>query len=125
MGIDMRFRVNDLSELKIPRVDLTIVLANLIDNAMEACVSLPEQSRWVSIQILYCKNVLSIRIINPSKSVQINNGYIPTTKHEPLLHGFGISNVSDILEKYNAEYFFNYENGRFIFSADWPDIAKS
>ena len=121
----MRFRVNDLSELKIPRVDLTIVLANLIDNAMEACVSLPEQSRWVSIQILYSKNVLSIRIINPSKSVQINNGYIPTTKPEPLLHGFGISNVSDILEKYNAEYFFNYEDGRFIFSADWPDIAKS
>lgn len=26
---------------------------------------------------------------------------------------------------YNAEYFFNYEDGRFIFSADWPDIAKS
>ena len=111
MGIDMRFRVNDLSELKIPRVDLTIVLANLIDNAMEACVSLSEQSRWVSIQILYSKNVLSIRIINPSKSVQINNGYIPTTKPEPLLHGFGISNVSDISEKYNAEYFFNYEDG--------------
>ena len=38
----MRFRVNDLSALKLPRVDVTIVLANLIDNAMEACVQMPE-----------------------------------------------------------------------------------
>ena len=31
-GIDMRFRVNDLSALRLPRVDVTIVLGNLIDN---------------------------------------------------------------------------------------------
>ena len=34
-GIDMRFRVNDLSALRLPRVDVTIVLGNLIDNAIK------------------------------------------------------------------------------------------
>lgn len=124
-GIDMRFRVNDLSELKIPRVDVTIVLGNVIDNAMEACADLSEQDRWVSIQILYSKNMLSLLIVNPSENVQISNGHIPTTKQDPLLHGFGISNVKDILEKYHAEYLFTYEDGRFIFSADWPDRVES
>lgn len=124
-GIDMRFRVNDLSELKIPRVDVTIVLGNVIDNAMEACANLSEQDRWVSIQILYSKNMLSLLIVNPSENVQISNGHIPTTKQDPLLHGFGISNVKDILEKYHAEYLFTYEDGRFIFSADWPDRVES
>ena len=123
-GIDMRFRVNDLSALKLPRVDVTIVLGNLIDNAMEACAGLSEPNRWVSIQILYSENMLSILIINPSNIVQINDGHIPTTKQAPLLHGFGIGNVKDILEKYHAEYLFTYDDGRFIFSADWPDIAE-
>ena len=102
-----------------------LVLGNVIDNAMEACADLSEQDRWVSIQILYSKNMLSLLIVNPSENVQISNGHIPTTKQDSLLHGFGISNVKDILEKYHAEYLFTYEDGRFIFSADWPDRVES
>ena len=104
---------------------MTIVLGNLIDNAMEACAGLSEPNRWVSVQILYSENMLSILIINPSNVVQINDGHIPTTKQDPLLHGFGIGNVKDILEKYHAEYLFTYDDGRFIFSADWPDVSES
>lgn len=120
-GIDMRFRVNDLSALKLPRVDVTIVLTNLLDNAMEACVQMPETERWVSVQILYGQGLLSISIINPTRPVQITGGQIATTKSDPLLHGFGLSNVEDILDKYHAEYTFSFEDGRFIFTADWPD----
>lgn len=119
--IDMRFRVNDLSALKLPRVDVTIVLANLLDNAMEACCQMPETARWVSVQILYGQGLLSISIINPSRPVQIAGKQIATTKPEPLLHGYGLSNVEDILDKYHAEYTFSFEEGRFIFTADWPD----
>ena len=117
----MRFRVNDLSALKLPRVDVTIVLANLIDNAMEACSQMPQTERWVSVQILYGHKMLSISIVNPSRPVQIIGGQIATTKPDPLLHGFGLRNVEDILEKYHAEYTFSFEDGRFIFTADWPD----
>lgn len=121
-GIDMRFRVNDLSVLKLSRVDVTIVLANLLDNAMEACIQMPESEHWVSVQILYGQGLLSISIINPSHPVQIVGGKIATTKPEPLLHGYGLRNVGDILDRYHAEYTFLFEDGRFIFTADWPDI---
>lgn len=121
-GIDMRFRVNDLSALKLPRVDVTIVLANLLDNAMEACCQMPESERWVSVQLLYGQGLLSISIINPSRPVQIAGGQIATTKPEPLLHGYGLRNVEDILDKYHAEYTFSFKDSRFIFTADWPDI---
>ena len=71
-GIDMRFRVNDLSALKLPRVDVTIVLANLIDNAMEACVQMPEAEtlgqRPKSCTVMRC---CRFPIINPSRPVQI------------------------------------------------------
>lgn len=121
-GIDIRFRVNDLSALKLPRLEVTIVLANLLDNAMEACSLMPESEHWVSVQLLYEQGLLSISIINPSRPVQIIGGQIVTTKPDPLLHGFGLRNVEDILDKYHAEYNFLFENGRFIFTADWPDI---
>ena len=120
-GIDIRFRVNDLSALELPRVDVTIVLANLSDNAMEACSQMPQTERWVSVQILYGHEMLSISIVNPSRPVQIIGGQIVTTKPDPLLHGFGLQNVEDILEKYHAEYTFSFDDGRFIFTADWPD----
>lgn len=120
-GIDMRFRVNDLSALQLPRADVAIVLGNLIDNALEACAGLTETEQWVSIQLLYSQNALSISIINPSRPVQIINGQISTSKPEPLLHGFGLANVKDILDRYQAEYTFAFEQGRFIFTADWPD----
>lgn len=122
--IDMRFRANDLSALKLPRVDVTIVLANLLDNAMEACCQMPENERWVSVQLLYGQGLLSISIINPSRPVQIVGKQIATTKPEPLLHGYGLRNVEDILDKYHAEYTFSFKDGRFIFTADWPDIEN-
>lgn len=125
LGIDLRFRVNDLSALRLPRVDVTVVLGNLIDNALEACQTLKEADRWVSIQLLYSHDTLSISIINPSNPVQIQDGEIPTTKAEPLLHGFGLRNVRDILDKYKAEYTISYEDGRFVFLADWPDTDLS
>ena len=120
-GIDIRFRVNDLSVLKLPRVDVTIVLANLLDNAIEACSQMPQTERWVSVQIIYGHGMLSISIINPSRPVEIVGGQIATTKPDPLLHGFGLRNVEDILDKYQAEYTFSFEDGRFIFAANWPD----
>ena len=122
--IDMRFRANDLSALKLPRVDVTIVLANLLDNAIEACCQMPENERWVSVQLLYGQGLLSISIINPSLPVQITGGQIATTKPEPLLHGYGLRNVEDILDKYHAEYTFSFKDGRFIFTVDWPDIEN-
>ena len=57
--------------------------------------------------------------------MQIQDGEIPTTKAEPLLHGFGLRNVRDILDKYKAEYTISYEDGRFVFLADWPDTDLS
>lgn len=121
-GIDMRFRVNDLSALKLPRVDVTIVLGNLLDNAMEACADFPPAQRWVSVQIMYFHNSLSLTVVNPSRPVQIVDGQICTTKPDADKHGFGLRNVRDILDQYKAEYNFAFENGRFIFTADWPDI---
>lgn len=44
-SIDVQFRVNDLSAVKIDLVDLTVIISNTLDNAIEACEKLPVQER--------------------------------------------------------------------------------
>ena len=41
--IDIRFAVNDLSEIFMDPMDLTIVMSNLLDNAIEACQKMPRE----------------------------------------------------------------------------------
>lgn len=124
-GLDLRFRVNDLSALQLNAVDVTLVLGNLLDNAMEACAALPERDRWVEAEILYHAKgdppSLTLSVVNPSRPVTVVDGQIVTTKPDPMLHGYGLQNVREILGRYGAEYTCFYEKRRFVFSADWPD----
>ena len=125
--IEMRFETNDLSGIHIHPTDCTIVLGNLLDNAIEACQKLPENERWIQVSIV--RNFLPnnqigsvyISVLNPSAPVKIVNQNIATTKPNASFHGFGLRNVKTILEKYGAEYDIAYENGMFAFSLDWPD----
>lgn len=123
--IDMRFRVSDLSPLHIPAVNITIVLGNLLDNAIEACAGFAPQERWVETRLIYHRHAvppaLQITVANPSRPVEIVDGWIATSKKDPLLHGFGLQNVRDILARYGAEPQITYQDGWFVFQCEWPD----
>lgn len=127
-GLDLRFAVSDLSAVRLPAVEVTLVLGNLLDNAMEACESLPAADRWVEVRVIYHQGgqppVLSVSVVNPSRPVTVVDGWIATRKADALQHGYGLRNVCEILDRYGAEYTFFYEDGRFVFSADWPDPPR-
>lgn len=126
-GMDVHFEVNDLSRLKIKSIDFTVVIANLFDNAIEACRKLQSRERWITVKAIYDEAFvgepakLFLSIVNSSPSVSIINGQIQTTKENSTLHGFGIPNVKSILDRYDAFYIMQYENGEFQFSVEWPD----
>lgn len=125
--IDIRFEVNDLSGIHIAPSDCTVVLGNLLDNAIEACEKLPANNRWIQVSVIRVtvpneKNgSVLMSVLNPSMPTKIVNQEIATTKKDASLHGFGLHNVKAILEKYGAEYIMTYEEGKFAFSLDWPD----
>lgn len=128
-NIDVHFEVNDLSRLQIKSIDYTIVIANLLDNAIEACRKLKESERWITVKVLYDKAYrdeppkLFVSIVNSSPLVQIVNDTIASTKENPELHGFGIPNIKKILSRYDAVSFMQYQDGTFQFSIDWLDKA--
>ncbi|MCL2774066.1 MAG: GHKL domain-containing protein [Oscillospiraceae bacterium] len=89
-------------ELKISEIDLCVIVGNLIDNAMEACLKLPDESeRRIRIYVGIFKNYLYISVANTAggKIKRSETGYI-SSKGEN--HGFGLMRVDKIAAKYGG-----------------------
>ena len=87
----------------IERYDLCVALGNLLDNAVEACkkISNPDD-RIISVSIITGDNSMVIHIENSAERMKEND--FKTDKKDKLLHGYGISNVKAISEKYGGVF---------------------
>lgn len=107
--IDIQFSVNDLSPIKIDMVDLTVVISNTLDNAIEACEKLPETDRQIYVQALLEEDELFYAVRNKSLPVNMIANQLPaSTKENPSFHGYGLQNVHTTLEKYHTLYAMDY-----------------
>ncbi|WP_186894043.1 sensor histidine kinase [Acetobacterium malicum] len=89
-------------KMDIPSFDLTIILGNLLDNAIEAVAEL-EKERQIKTTINYDKGRLIIQVENlyQGERAKIGNRYLTTNK-EPSQHGLGLENVKSVLQKYDG-----------------------
>ncbi len=87
----------------IERYDLCVALGNLLDNAVEACkkVSNPDD-RIIFVSIVTGDNSMVIHIENSTE--RMTGIDFKTDKKDKLLHGYGISNVKAISEKYGGVF---------------------
>lgn len=116
--IKMHVQVNDLSAVSIQTDYLVVVLSNLLDNAIEACVRLQDNREILCRLVASDRLYLSVR--NTSNPVNIEDGHIKTTKENTQEHGYGIPAVRYILDGMNAEYIYDYQDGWFQFVAELP-----
>lgn len=106
--ICINYAVCDIKDIKISDFDLCSVVANLLDNAIEAADKTKE--KYVDFKINKKIGRLIITVINSSLPV---NQSLHTTKTDIKNHGFGIKSVEDIAEKNEGDYVFKYEAGKF------------
>lgn len=118
-NIDVHFAVNDLSELSLDAVDLTVLLSNLLDNAIEGCKQV-SQNRSIQVQACVKTNQFNFIIRNSSLPVHIVQNEIQSTKSSQYLHGFGLSNIKAIISKYHGEYAMSYKENYFQFIFEIP-----
>ena len=108
----------------ISSVDICAVLANQIDNALEACAKIPEnESRFVKIEIWQKESFVFFKTTNTCLENPFNAGKeLKSTKKDPSgMHGFGIKNISRTVERYAGTLKNDYKNGCFTSVAMIPN----
>lgn len=113
------------TELNIRDVDLSIVLGNLINNAIEACQRLEEIEKEIVLNLMYKKQNLFIEIKNTYNidSVRMRSGKYISSKtnrgHNVL--GTGLENIEEVIDIYNGVFQIELQNDFFIAKAMIPD----
>lgn len=97
---------------RLKDVDISIILGNILDNAVEATNGIENAVIVLSFfikgnyQNILCKNTVS-------RSVLQNNPELVTAKNEKDNHGFGIKSVKEVAESYDGSVEFFEENNMF------------
>lgn len=90
-------------DIGISGIDLSVLIGNLLDNAMEACMQVPEeQERFIRIYIDIVKKQLYISVTNSmiGKARKSNSGHFLSAKTGS--HGFGLLRIDSIVAKYHG-----------------------
>lgn len=92
-------------QLDISAIDLSVIIGNTFDNAIEECQRMLLAERRISVELRHRNGMLLYVIENPCL---IN----PVKKHG-LIHGYGLRNVQSCVEKYHGSLITEKECGHF------------
>jgi two-component system sensor histidine kinase AgrC len=102
--------LNIPENLEISPIDMTIILGNLLDNAIEAASEVKESS-YMDVKIKYDKGRLVLQIDNPYAGEVIErNGRFITTKEDKDNHGIGLDSIKKVILKYNGTISVDYSD---------------
>lgn len=120
-ALDIRYFVksNVCSDINITEMDLSTILCNTLDNAIEGSVNTEEASIVVYIEAN--NEFVKFLIENTANEVSFVNGKIETTKRDKKNHGIGIRNIQTTVSKYNGTARFDYDEGVFIVEIKIPN----
>lgn len=100
--------------LAINVVDLSVILANGLDNAMEAACQVTETQPFLSVYAELKGGYIKVRIVNNTHiDPVIVNGTIATTKQDKQFHGLGLESIAALCRQYQGQSFLEYENHLF------------
>ncbi|GMQ56039.1 sensor histidine kinase [Vallitalea sediminicola] len=97
-NINCMMNIGGVDYLTVDTVDLCIILGNLIDNAIEANVKVDETNRYIKLDINNVNNYLVIDCVN--STINSENINLNTTKDDKDIHGIGLKNINQMVEKY-------------------------
>ena len=114
-NIQIDVKIDLPRELGLESIDLNCVFLNLLNNAIESCKKLPENTeRKIVLKSAIQAEYLLIKTENPFVEINVDNkGKIKTTKTDEENHGFGMTLINDIAQKYNGTFETTAENNKF------------
>jgi hypothetical protein len=91
--------------------DLCVLLGNLLENAYEACLSVPADKRWVTIRIRTEPHMMMLAIDNSFDGTILLKGDKPNSLKGN--GGFGLRSVRAMCEKYGGDFIPTWTHNQF------------
>ena len=114
MNVQLNVKANVPEMLPMSDVELCSVLGNMLDNAVEACGTLPEEERFMRVYIGKLKGQLYLSVQNSAGIVRKEKGsYLSTKEGE---HGYGLFRIDRVAKKYGG--YVNRQNEEGIFATE-------
>ncbi len=103
-GIQYEVQVEFPRHTNLKSADLCTVLGNLLDNALEAAMQIPEpEQRFIHLTMRRINQMLIIKVENSFVAPPIlKDGAPKTAKEENGLHGWGLKSAQTAAEKYDG-----------------------
>lgn len=110
-NISVTVKANVPDKLMISDLELSIIIGNLLDNAIEACRTVTGE-RFIRIFISMKGTMLYFSMLNASGAKKKKTGSLFAT-HKNGVHGFGLRRAEAILEEHGGWVKYNSEDGAF------------
>ncbi len=121
---DIEIKVSmDLSSASfLTNEDLCVIMGNVLDNAVEACNKVKGKRKYIYINGSLSANYLLLRFENSCTGIPtLINGLPETSKKDFLSHGYGLKNVSAVLQKYDGNMNISKSgDGKFVLNIMLP-----
>lgn len=93
-------------------LDISTLFGNALDNAIEASEKLPPEMRLITVKASRIRDMLVITVENNMPAGSPFTG--KSTKKDPLMHGFGLSNIQKAAGRYGGQCTAGPQGGRFL-----------
>lgn len=100
-------------------VDLTTIVSNLLDNAVDAVLELPEEQRYIHFAVAFQMGEIMIHVENPTKNDLKREGNAVVSTKEGHL-GLGLKNVEMVVKKYKGDFKIDVKDGNFVVAITIP-----
>lgn len=111
--ISLLIKTESSFETILDPIDITAILYNLLDNAIEYVETLAGDERTIHISI-YSHYLYECYVVsNPYNGTPIENNDFETTKQNRTEHGYGLYSVREIAKKYNGNVAIVSKNNKF------------
>lgn len=112
-GIQVTADAHIPAALSIAETDLCIIVGNLFDNAIEACMALPEEDRMIRVYMEMKNRQLYLSFTNSTalkKQKKAGRRFVST---KGAGRGYGLARVDAIIDRYQGYLSRNSEDGAF------------
>ena len=119
--IDFKYEIDYIGEICIKDNDMCALLANLLDNAIEACEKIEKEERRIYLRIKKKNEMLLIWIENSKEDRKLaKRDFFRTCKENKELHGLGMKSIDNVIKKYDGHKEYEILKDKFLIYISIP-----